>query len=106
MNFIQPNHWLFKLKFMRGYDAITLGPFVLFRGEVEKWVLVHETIHLLQIQRMMRHSGPVKFYTLYVLHFLWNFIRCGDWHRAYWDIPYEVEARRVVKRIQDISEVE
>lgn len=49
----------------------------------------HESIHLEQAQR---YRSWIIFYTLYLLYWLRNILRCRNFSQAYYEIPFEVEA--------------
>jgi hypothetical protein len=85
---------LYKIRLLShfGIQAITLYPFVLFAGtkkEISAELFRHELEHIYQVQRM----GWWKFYFSY-LRFYFEFRMNGKNHQlAYWNIPYEIEAR-------------
>lgn len=70
----------------RGYCAITLGHLVLMTPEAPPEVLAHEMVHVRQGERW----GPL-FLPAYLAAMLAARLRGRD---AYWDNPFEVEARR------------
>ena len=87
---MKTNHWLFKLPILRNYAAITLPWGVYYKDENPSDSLItHEMTHVKQI----RIHGVFCFYTSYLLYFLAGMVRYFDWDRAYWEIPFEVEAR-------------
>lgn len=77
---------------MKGYVAITILRWMIVRKEyvnkVSPIVKNHEDIHYAQ----ERELWYVGFYLLYVLMFIWNFLKMWNWSKAYRAIPFEVEA--------------
>lgn len=70
-----------------GFTAITLYPFIFYKGIPSLKIQAHELVHIRQVKAM----GCVRFYLTYLLYW----IRYG-----YADIPFEVEAytdRRVLE---------
>jgi hypothetical protein len=71
------------------YDAMTVYPFVFHKDVTPSPVTInHENIHLQQIAKV----GVLKFYFLYLYHYLRNLIKYKNHDLAYLNIPYEVEA--------------
>jgi len=74
-------------------DGMTLGRFVLLRGDhISKkttTLLAHELVHV----RQFAENGPTRFLALYVGHYLKNLFRLRNHRQAYLDIPFEIEAR-------------
>ncbi len=68
--------------------AITLYPFMIFRGEVDEVTLNHERIHIVQ----QRELFVVIFYLLYVFFWIINLVRYRSSQLAYYNIPFEREA--------------
>ena len=70
------------------FAAITLGHVIVgtHAGELER-LRAHEQVHVRQCERW----GPL-FLPAYVLAGVWQWARGRD---AYWDNPFEVEARRL-----------
>ena len=69
--------------------AITLYPFIICKGEMNKTTLNHEKIHLAQQRELL----IVGFYPLYAFYWLRARIFGGlSNHDAYMHIPFEVEA--------------
>lgn len=72
--------------------AITLWPFIIFRGEASESVLNHEKIHIAQQQECF----VVFFYFLYVFFWARNLIKFRKekdlFYMAYMNIPFEIEA--------------
>jgi hypothetical protein len=69
------------------FDAITLGHVVLARTpRAMRRFRRHERVHVRQCERW----GPA-FFAAYLLGGAWQWLRG---RRAYWDNPFEVEARR------------
>ena len=77
---------------VRGYRAITLFPFVFYKGgPLTDSELRHETIHLWQQLALL----VVHFYLLYLLFWLFTLLRHRNWDRAYRAIPFERSAYRL-----------
>ena len=71
--------------------AITLWPFIIFRNsreEVGETLINHEMIHIKQQEELW----VVGFYILYVYYWLKNLPKYRDSSKAYYNIPFEVEA--------------
>jgi hypothetical protein len=71
-------------------NAITLGPFVFSRGEINERTKRHETIHFLQYKELLF----IGFLLVYVFDFLYAAIikRKGFTREAYLAIRFEQEA--------------
>ena len=69
--------------------AITLWPFIFFKDEGNEIVLNHERIHIAQQRELL----VVFFYLLYVSFWLFNLMKYKDIGLAYYNIPFEREAR-------------
>lgn len=79
----------------RGYNAITLFPFVFYKGEpLSDRECCHETVHLWQQFTLL----IVPFYLLYFLFWLVALLRYRNWQRAYRAIPFERSAYRLESR--------
>lgn len=74
-------------------DGMTLGKFVLLRGDqISKktsTLLAHELVHV----RQFAENGPIRFLSLYVGSYLKNLFRLRSHRQAYLNIPFEIEAR-------------
>lgn len=68
--------------------AITLYPFIIFRGEPDEQTLNHERIHIQQQAECL----IIGFYMLYVGFWLWRLILTRNTQQAYYEIPFEKEA--------------
>jgi len=81
--------WLSKLAPIE-INAITLGPFVFSRGEINERTKRHETIHFLQYKELLF----IGFLLVYVFDFLYAAIikRKGFTREAYLAIRFEQEA--------------
>ena len=78
-----------------GYRAVTLFPFVLYKGEpLTGREVRHETVHLWQQALLL----VLPFYVLYLLSWLVGLIRYRDPHRAYRSIPFERSAYSLESR--------
>lgn len=58
------------------------------KGRMSEVELNHEYIHTLQ-QREMLYVG---FYVWYVVEFVWRYLACRNWMKAYRDLCFEREA--------------
>lgn len=73
------------------YAALTLFPFIIFFSSKEETSFIticHERVHVNQI----RQIGFFSFYISYLLYFLAGLIHYKHWSRAYFNIPFEIEA--------------
>ena len=68
--------------------AITLYPFIICKGKLDKQTKTHEIIHLHQ----QRELWLIGFYLLYVIFWLWYLIKVRQFALAYAMIPFEREA--------------
>lgn len=74
---------------LRDYHAITLFPFVFYKGKpLSERDLRHETVHIWQQVALLL----VLFYVLYLIFWVINLARCRDGYRAYRAIPFERSA--------------
>lgn len=88
---VKYEHWIFKIPPMHLYDAVVVGRTMLFRQkekEVHPILIKHELVH----QRQMDKHGVLKFYLIYVKDFLIQLVKHRNWFKAYYNIPFEVEA--------------
>ncbi|WP_067151243.1 hypothetical protein [Pseudotamlana agarivorans] len=75
----------------KGYLGLTLYPFIILKKKQlleDKVLLNHERIHLKQQLEML----VLPFYVFYVLEFLWRWLWCLNWKKAYRNISFEREA--------------
>lgn len=73
----------------RGFHAITLFPFIFYKGRgLSERELRHETVHLWQQATLL----VVPFYILYILFWIVGLLRYRDSYRAYREIPFERSA--------------
>lgn len=86
---IRDTHWLPRLFGARG---VVLYPYILLAGSRarETAVLAHEWVHV----RQMRRDGVLKFYATWLWELLRNIFTYRSLRKAYWNIGYELEARR------------
>ncbi len=71
-------------------NAIVLYPFILVKHPTASPQLTaHELEHVLQ----MRREGVLKFYAKYLWFYFKGLLRYRNSYLAYYNIPYEVEAR-------------
>ena len=71
--------------------GITIWPFIIYRyseEEVSESLTRHETIHIKQQEELF----VLGFYILYVYYWLKNLIKYRDSSKAYYEIPFEIEA--------------
>lgn len=74
------------------YRAVTLFPFVLYKGEpLTEREVRHETVHLWQQAVLL----VVPFYVLYLFFWAVNLVRFRNAGRAYREIPFERSAYRL-----------
>lgn len=75
----------------KGYDGITLYPFVFLNNEQQKRnkvLLNHEQIHITQQKELL----VLFFYLWYVIEFFIRLQVCKNWSIAYKNISFEQEA--------------
>lgn len=73
-----------------GVDAIVLYPFILVAGDrITSRLSKHELKHIRQIKTV----GVFRFYTSYVMYYLSGRVAGRDHYDAYYEIPWEIEAR-------------
>ncbi len=76
----------------KGYKAITLLKWIIVREDAKEYFTVedynHECIHYEQEKELWF----VGFYLLYILEFLFALLYFCNWHKAYRNISFEVEA--------------
>ncbi len=76
----------------RRFHAVTLFPFVLYKGEpLTEREVRHETVHLWQQAVLL----VVPFYVLYLFFWAVNLVRFRNAGRAYREIPFERSAYRL-----------
>ena len=71
---------------------MVVGRNILFKGsesDVTPELLKHEMIH----QEQMDRHGVLAFYAIYLKDYLRNLAKFRDHDEAYWNIPFEIEAR-------------
>ena len=69
-------------------------PFIFIKlAEASSTLIAHELKHVEQIQR----EGVLKYYLKYLWFYFQNLRRYRNHHQAYWNIPYEIEARAAEK---------
>ena len=87
---IKLNSPLLKL-FPQWVDAFTIGQTIYCRGSnPSKRLLKHEAEHCKQY----KEHGIIGFLFLYLLHFVREYLKCGNMKKAYFNIPFEIEARK------------
>jgi hypothetical protein len=81
---------LFLLPGFRRYSAAVLGNHIFVKGsELPERLRRHEMVHVEQVRRY----GILGFYSRYLAHYAVNLWRYRSHHKAYWEIPFEKEAR-------------
>ena len=87
MNF---NHWIFK--FLPNHiNGLTLPWGSYFKEQFpDNRVVIHELVH----QKQIKELGILKFYSQYVLEYLKNLPKYKHPFDAYWNISFEIEARK------------
>lgn len=74
---------------------IMLYPFIFYMGVPSAKLVAHEMCHIKQVQRV----GWLYFYISYLYYWAKGLAAGKTSYKAYWDIPYEVEARAEEERI-------
>jgi len=72
-------------------QGMALYPFMLFKSkglQGDKIIVNHEKIHFKQQLELL----IVPFYLLYLIHYLWNYLKYKDRSKAYFNICFEKEA--------------
>lgn len=90
------NSILFKLPYIRQFDGLVLGKFCFIKDSKndsieQKALILHEAVHIEQMNRL----GIFYFYFTYYIYFFVNFLKYKDAYKAYYYIPYEVEAYEI-----------
>lgn len=99
---IKLNSPLLKL-FPKWVDAFTIGQTIYCRGSnPSPRLLAHEAKHCEQY----KEHGIIGFLFLYLLHFIREFLKCGRLHKAYLNIPFEIEARLAEKETNNVVQKE
>jgi hypothetical protein len=81
---------LFRLPGYRRYSATVLGRHIFVKGgELPPKLLRHELAHIGQIRR----HGILGFYSRYLFEYFRLLWKYRSHHKAYWENPFEVEAR-------------
>lgn len=95
------SRFIFKF-FISGVDAFALKPFIFLKEESSKnnkILIRHEYVHILQQQEL----GLIKFLFLYFYYYFMNLIKYKDAEKAYFLIPFEIEAYASEKNQNDID---
>lgn len=73
-----------------GYDAMCIGNLVFIRNgaRVTTTLMNHEAIHCAQWKECLY----IFFLPLYVLSFIWQFLKHWNWSKAYRNVCFEREA--------------
>lgn len=90
------NSILFKLPMLRDYEAIVIGHYCFVKESKnnsidQKSMIVHELVH----QDQMKKFGIFGFYAIYLTDYLFNLIKYKDHEKAYFNIPFEIEAYKI-----------
>jgi len=83
---------MFKLPFMKRFDAIALPWGIYARPEavpISPQLYRHECAHMLQWKR----GWYLGFLFMYLFYFSRGLLKCRSFQEAYWNNPYEIEAR-------------
>lgn len=74
----------------KGYNAMCIGPLIFIRNgvHVTTRLIQHESIHAAQWKECLY----VFFLPVYVLSFLWQYVRRWNWNEAYRNVCFEREA--------------
>ncbi len=94
---------LFSFWPLKYYAAIVLGRRMLTRygeNELPAEVLRHELVH----QEQMTRHGVLRFYLLYVFHYVKNLLVYRSHWEAYYNIPFEREAYRAESSVRKASD--
>lgn len=97
---ISYQHWAFRLPLLRRYRGIVVGRRIWFKhgpDQISDELLRHEMIH----QKQMDRNGVFRFYAIYLRDYFVNLARFRSHHQAYWNIPFELEARELSSRTSD-----
>lgn len=82
------NHWLPKLL---KADGVTIGRDIFFLDSNPPLHLIkHELVHVKQYEK----HGLIGFLVIYLYHYLKGRLKGRSHFEAYYDIPFEVEARK------------
>lgn len=73
---------------LMGVDAVTIYPWIFYKGVPTQERIEHEMVHVGQIRRY----GWLSFYASYLLYYFAGLIRFKNHDTAYRTIPYEIEA--------------
>lgn len=74
----------------KGFAAITIGNYIFVRKNIvlTNYILNHEKIHITQEKEL----AYIGFYIIYVLEFIYRYIKYHDKYLAYRQISFEQEA--------------
>lgn len=75
-----------------GVEAITLYPYVFcasLESATDPRTIRHELVHVGQVKEF----GWLRFYLSYLLYYAAERVKGENHYSAYWNIPYEIEAR-------------
>jgi hypothetical protein len=83
-------------------DGMTLGRWVLLRGDRidhrRSVLIAHELVHVRQFAEL----GPLRFVSRYLLEYVRNLVRLRSHRAAYANISLEIEARREADRWAEV----
>jgi hypothetical protein len=90
------NSLLFKLPFIKNFEGMVIGKLCFLKqpknNSIEqKSLLIHEAVHIEQMNRV----GIIKYYFIYFRDFFTNYLKYKDMDKAYFLIPYEIEAYKI-----------
>lgn len=81
---------LIKSKFFvpQGYKAMTIFPFIFYRGEMDQVTYNHESIHIRQQMELL----ILPFFIWYFIDYIIGLFKYGSHNKAYRNIIFEREA--------------
>jgi hypothetical protein len=86
--------WIYNFRWLpKNTDGMVLWPFVLVRhkkSKTTKKLIRHETKHVEQVYKYW----ILGFYVVYLYQYLKNRIKGMNHQKAYWNNPFEIEARK------------
>ena len=85
---------------IKGFDAMTVYPFIFARKELDKYVINHEYIHGEQQKELV----IILFYVLYCLEYIIKLCITLNFDRAYYSISFEQEAYYKQNKLNYIRE--
>jgi len=74
--------------FLKKYAAITLWPFIFIKSDCPPHILIHEKVHIKQ----QLAFWILGFYFIYILQYIFFYIKYRNHWKAYYTIGFEQEA--------------